>query len=179
MRVLKAILLALALCVPTSMPAYALGGGGAGPGGGGGDRESGGSGSSNRMFLTFSLFGGNSDDEYSEEESERDEDPRVILMPAVVVPLSVNDRLSGFAYVHLRVRLQDGANIWDARENLHYALDLLVRAGHRANLSNADGTGLDFERAEEVWTGTLGEFYGGNALDWVEVSSADTRLVRR
>lgn len=175
MRVLKASLLALALCFPASMPAHALGGGG---GGGGGDKPSESS-SSNRMFLTFSLFGGNSDDEEAEDEAERDEDPRVILMPAVVVPLSVNDRLSGFAYVHLRVRLQDGADIWDARENLHYALDQLVRAGHRANLSNADGTGLDHERAEEVWTGTLGNFYGGNALDWVEVSSADTRLVRR
>ena len=175
MRVLKAILLALALCVPTSMPAHALGGGG---GGGDGDKPSG-SGSSNRMFLTFSLFGGNSDDEHAEEDGERDEDPRVILMPAVVVPLSVDDRLSGFAYVHLRVRLQDGANIWDVRENLHYALDQLVRAGHRTNLSNEDGTGLDFERAEEVWTGTLGTFYGAAALDWVEVSSADTRLVRR
>lgn len=173
MRVLKAILLALVLGLPTAMPAHALGGGG----GGGGDGSS--SSSGNRLTLRFNLFGGGSDDDGYGEGEEEDEDPRVIIMPAVVAPLSQDSRLSGFAYVHLRVRLHEGADIWGARENLHYALDQLVRTAHRHNLSNEDGTGLNEDRAEEIWAETLSALYGGNYLDYVEISSVDTRLVRR
>lgn len=173
MRVLKAILLALVLGLPTAMPAHALGGGG-----GGGDGDSSSS-SGNRLTLRFNLFGGGGDEDGYDEDEEEDEDPRVIIMPAVVAPLSQDNRLSGFAYVHLRVRLHEGVDIWDARENLHYALDQLVRAAHRHNMSNEDGTELDQARAEEIWAETLSVLYGGNYLDYVEVSSVDTRLVRR
>ena len=170
MRILLAALMSLCLVAP----AFALGGGA----GGGGEREgSSSSGASNRLIARFNLFGGSDEDDGDEEEEERT-DPREISMPAIVAPLQSNNRLTGFAYVTVSVRLRDGADIWHARENAHYALDRLVRASFRQSISNPDGTDIDRELAESVWADALSEYYGANVLDYVEVRSADTRMVQ-
>ena len=137
------------------------------------------SGPSNRLIARFNLFGGDDDDDgYGEEEEVRD-DPREISMPAIVAPLQVDGRLTGFAYVTIGVRLRDGANVWQARENAHYALDRMVRAAYRHSISNETGDAVDEERAIAVWSEVLAEYYGANVLEYIEVRGADTRMLQR
>ena len=166
MRIFLAILISLGL----STAAFATGGGG-----GGGEAEERSSGGGGNRFLTlFNLSGDNAEDE---EETYDDSDPRAFSMPAIVVPLSRNGRLTGFAYVQMRVRVADGHNIWNIQDDAHYALDRLIRAAFRTPLANEAGDQLDHERAEEVFGAELRAYYGADAIDRIDIRNADTRLL--
>ena len=172
MRLAIAILMTLML----QTGAYALSGGSSGGGNNGGHGASSSGGMANRFVMLFNR----SDNEDDETElDDADDDPRVFTLPALVAPLSSDGRLTGFAYVHVRVRAADGQNVWAMQENAHYALDALVRGAFRIPVSTPDGRELDRERAAEVWADILREQYGANAVDRVEIRSADTRLFRR
>lgn len=178
MRLLFAAILTLAL----QSGAFALGGGGGGGGGGNGGHGSSGGGNGNRFLLVFNRTIEDEEDHgdsYVGDEDEVDDDPRAFNLPALVAPLSRDGRLTGFAYVHVRVRAADGQNVWSMQENAHYALDALVRAAYRIPVSRADGQQLDISRAEEVWSEVLREQYGANAIDHIEIRSSDTRLLMR
>lgn len=170
------LLLALFLSVMLHAGAHAMGGGG---GGGRGDTASDGDG--NRVVLIFNRPGAEDegDDADHGEEEGADNDPRSFNLPALVAPLSRDGRLTGFAYVQVRIRAADGQNVWSMQENAHYALDALVRAAYRNPVSSPDGRSLDVERAEQVWAGVLREQYGADAVDRVEIRGADTRMLNR
>lgn len=173
MRVFLALMLSLML----QSGALAMGGGG----GGNANNGNGASGGSNRVLLLFNLAGGEDEEDGDAhgEEDGGDDDPRAFNLPALVAPLSRDGHLTGFAYVHVRVRAADGQNVWSMQENAHYALDALVRAAYRTPVSESDGQSLDIEQAESVWTDILREHYGANAIDRIEIRSADTRLFLR
>ena len=171
MRVLFAVLLSLLMSPLTAAPVLALASPPAESGGGSDDR-----GSSNRILTLFNLAGSDDEDEVEEDDTD---DPRAFTVPTVVAPLSRDGRLTGYAYVQLRVRVADGENIWDARESAHYALDAAVRASFRHSVSNDEGSDLDPERAVQVWEAALREHYGDGAIDYVEIRQADTRILRR
>lgn len=163
------IFLAILMSVVFASGAYAGGGGGGG----------GGQGSSNRISVRFTPTGENLITEEIAADDEDDDDPRFMSLPAVVAPLSRNGRLQGFAYVHMRMRVREGSDAWEARSNAHYALDALIRAAHRTPLANEEGTGLDIHLAAEIWAQTLRDYYGEDVVDLVEIRSADTRLLER
>ncbi|WP_291842812.1 hypothetical protein [Maricaulis sp.] len=129
----------------------------------------------NRILTLFNR--GGAEEEEEAEEAEED-DPRAFTMPTVVAPLSRNGRLTGYAYVQIRVRVADGQNMWSLRDDAHYALDSAVRAAYRNSVSNAEGTALDVPRAVAVWQAALAEHYGPRAIERVEIRNADTRLFR-
>ena len=142
---------------------------------GGGSNDEG---SRGNRFLTLFNRAGSEEDEPEEDEVEED-DPRSFTMPTVVAPLSSHGHLTGYAYVQIRVRVAAGHNLWDVRDDAHYALDAAVRAAYRTPVSNEDGTGLDNDRAVEVWLAALGEHYGASAIERIEIRQADTRIFRR
>ena len=178
MRLLPAAILTLAL----QSGAFALGGGGGGGGGGNGGHGSSGGGNGNRFLLVFNRTVEDEEDHgdsYVGDEDEVDDDPRAFNLPPLVAPLSRDGRLTGFAYVQIRVRAADGQNVWSMQENAHYALDALVRAAYRTSVSRSDGQQLDISRAEDVWAQVLREQYGADAIDHIEIRSSDTRLLMR
>ncbi|WP_339739795.1 hypothetical protein [uncultured Maricaulis sp.] len=145
-------------------------------GGGGGSSSD--SGPVNRFLTLFNLTSTEAEDR-ADAEAEMLEDPRVFTLPAVVAPLSVDGRLTGYAYVRVHVRAADGRNIWNMQERTHYALDAMVRAASRVSLSNADGSGLDRDLATQVWGHVLREYYGASSIAEIRVSGDDTRMLRR
>tara|TARA_R110000868_G_scaffold2321_1_gene17185 strand:+ start:41062 stop:41571 length:510 start_codon:yes stop_codon:yes gene_type:complete len=169
MRILLAILLSLGVCSAASASSGSPPPSG-GHGGGGGNS----SGSGNRFVTLF-----NRSDREEPVEEEAVDDPRVFTLPAVVAPLSYNGRLTGYAYVRVRVRAAAGQNIWTMQEHAHYALDAMVRAAGRISLTTADGAELDHELATEVWTRVLREYYGADAVDTVQVVGDDRRMFGR
>tara|TARA_R110000868_G_scaffold57930_3_gene178692 strand:+ start:14022 stop:14555 length:534 start_codon:yes stop_codon:yes gene_type:complete len=177
MRIILAILLS-ACCASTAL-ANNNGGGG----GGGGSSSSGGHGSSSsgaaNRFLTLFRLPDTEADQQDDAELEMLDNPRVFTMPAVVAPLSVDGRLTGYAYVRVHVRAADGQNVWTMQERTHYALDAMVRAASRISLSNADGSGLDRDLANAVWTAVLRDYYGQTAIAEIQVRGDDTRMIRR
>ena len=164
MRIFLAILLSLGL----GSSAFALGGGG----GGGGSSSS--NSSNNELILNFTMPGAEVVDE---DVSDGIEDPRVIFLPIVVVPMSRGPRLTGFAFLQVRWRVGDNVDIWAARGRAHLALDALVRTGYENVLSDETGTAIDHERAAEIWTATLVELFGQAWVDTVDVRGNDMRMV--
>ncbi|MBR9826327.1 MAG: hypothetical protein GYB36_11090 [Alphaproteobacteria bacterium] len=162
------LLLSVILSVFLASPAFAGGGGG-----GGGDSYGGsGGGAANRIITLFNLSGGE-----EEVEEESSDDPRSFTMPAVVAPLSNEyGRLTGFAYVLLRVRVAPGHDVWSVQEDAHYALDAMVRVAHRINLSVPSGETLDTEVASEVWQAVIRDMHGDDAIEYLEIRDFDVRL---
>jgi hypothetical protein len=163
------IFLTLLMSCVFASTALAAGGGGGGGGNSGGAR--------NHLVIRFTPTGDTMIAEEEEIIDDSSDDPRVIGLPAVVAPLSVNGRLTGFAYAHLRMRVREGADAWAARENAHYALDALIRAAHRSALADETGQELDFVRAGEVWAEALRGYYGADVVDSLEIHSVDTRIL--
>lgn len=145
-------------------------------GGGGGSASN--SGAVNRFLTLFNLSSTEADAQAEAEDAMTD-DPRVFTMPVVVAPLSVDGRLTGYAYVRVHVRAADGQNVWTMQEHTHFALDAMVRAASRISLSNADGSGLDHALATRVWDAVLREYYGSTAIAEILVRGNDTRMIRR
>tara|TARA_R110002124_G_scaffold80702_2_gene213414 strand:+ start:44 stop:571 length:528 start_codon:yes stop_codon:yes gene_type:complete len=169
-EVIMRIFLAIVLSACFASTALASGGGG----GGGSDN----SGPVNRFLTLFHLPATPADEETAVED-EMLEDPRVFTLPAVVAPLSLNGRLTGYAYVRVHVRAGDGQNVWTMQERTHFALDAMVRAASRMSLSNAEGSGLNRDLATQVWTAVLREYYGASAIAEIRLSGEDTRMLRR
>ena len=92
-------------------------------GGGGGDRDGSSGGGANRFQLFFNLVGDDSD----EDSEDIADDPRAFYLPAVVAPLSRNGRLTGFAYVQVRVRVAPGTNVW-SNVHIHDLAELYLLA---------------------------------------------------
>ena len=169
MRVLLAVILSLGLCSAAS----------ASSGGGAPAANSHGGGSSGAVNRFLTMFHRSDRDEDADEEAAVEDDPRVFTLPAVVAPLSVNGRLTGYAYVRVHVRAGDGQNVWTMQEHAHYALDAMVRAASRISLATADGSELDHELASQVWTQVLRDYYGAGAIETVQVSGDDRRMIGR
>lgn len=167
MRILPVIFLAVFTLLGASVPAVA-----SPPAE---NSSSGGEGSGVNRFVM--LFNRADAEDEEEEEDIVEDDPRAFNMPALVAPLSSDGRLTGFAYVNVRIRVAAGRNVWTMQERAHYALDILVRAAYRTPLSLPDGSGLDFERAEEVWSAALAEYYGEEAIATLEIRSSDVRML--
>lgn len=173
---LSAILHALgaglaALMILVSAPAHAAGGGGDE------DKPSEG-GASNRFLAGFTLENGDEDEEDDGHPGELDADhPRVVEMPAMVVPLVSQNRLQGYAFVRVRIRIAEGSSVWEIRENQHRALHVLVQASHRHTLSLDDGSAVNHVHAAEVLRDALNEYYGSERVDAVSVYGNDRSLI--
>lgn len=168
---MKRFLLAFSLCsLFVVAPAYAGGGG-----------ESGGSGSSNRIEINWNQDEGDPQSEFQaivETLGVSDDNPRIVVMPAIVVPLIEHDRLRGYAYLHSRLLVAEGESTRDVIEHTHYALDRLIRASHRTNLTDASGENVDIDRTTQVWMDTLEEYFGEGVIARLAIMTPDTRLIR-
>ncbi|WP_421791714.1 hypothetical protein [Hyphobacterium sp.] len=104
--------------------------------------------------------------------------PRIVVMPAIVVPLVVENRLRGYAYIHSRLLVSEGENASDIIEQTHFALDRLIRASHRHNLTAESGDTIDIELTRDVWLQALAEYFGEDVIERLAIMPPDTRLIR-
>ncbi|MBI1233131.1 MAG: hypothetical protein GC208_01330 [Alphaproteobacteria bacterium] len=202
MRV-SALALAFASAVCLTAPAFAGGGGGGGGGGSGSGSSAG-----NRIQAGFTIgedgtistgsgnsggHGAPADDGHgapaaddghgapsgSAGEGIADDNPRMIALPTLVVPLSRDNHLTGYGFVTLRFVVASGFDHWDIREHAHFALDRLIRSSHSHSIATADGLNIDPVRAEEVWREALSAEFGEGVVDTLSFEVPDIRRVGR
>ncbi|MEE2525018.1 hypothetical protein V0U79_01475 [Hyphobacterium sp. HN65] len=171
---MKRFLLAFSICSLFAVtPAFASGGGG----GGSGDNSA----NSNRIAIDWNQDEGSAQAEYESAVAALGVDegnPRVVVMPAIVVPLVVDDRLQGYAYLHSRLLVAEGESTRDVIEHTHFALDRLIRASHRTNLTAESGDTVDIDLTTQVWMDTLAEYFGEGVIQRLAIMTPDTRLLR-
>jgi len=107
-----------------------------------------------------------------------DDSPRVIVMPAIVVPLVTDNNLRGYAYIHSRLLVAPRNSPQNVQERTHFALDRLIRVSHRLNLTAEDGVSLDVDRTREAWLEALTEYFGAGVIENLAISPPDVRLIR-
>lgn len=139
------------------------------------------SGGSNRISIDWTQDDSDPDEAHRNLMAELGVDdghPRVVVMPAIVVPLVVDNRLRGYAYIHSRLLIAEGQNSSEIFERTHYALDHLVRASHRHNLTAETGDTVDIELTREVWMQALADYFGEGVIDRMGIMPPDTRLIQ-
>lgn len=204
MRVSALIL--VSVCTLT-LSAPALAGGGGGGGGSGGSAS--GSTASNRIQAGFTIaedgtitsgsgnsshgsgHGVSADDGHGEAAEDHGEapaasegeidpsHPRLVSLPALVVPLTQDNRLTGYGFVSVRFTVASGFDHWDIREHAHFALDAIIRASHRTPVSDETGETIDRTRAEQVWRAALSQEFGEGVVDRMTFEVPDIRRVGR
>lgn len=112
-------------------------------------------------------------------EAVSDDNPRLITLPTLVVPLSRDNHLTGYGFVTLRFVVASGFDHWDIREHAHFALDRLIRSSHSHSIATADGRNIDPVRAEEVWREALSAEFGEGVVDTLSFEVPDIRRVGR
>jgi hypothetical protein len=168
---MKQLACALSALVFLALPAAHAGGGG-----GGGSRNS-----SNLIEIDWTQGEGSYEAEHSSaiETLGVDEgNPRVVVMPAIVVPLVADDRLTGYAYIHSRLLVGEGQRTSEVVENVHFALDRLIRASHGTNLTAESGDTIDIDRTTEIWMATLADHFGEGVIERLAIMTPDVRLIR-
>lgn len=199
---ISALALAFASAVCLTAPAFAGGGGGGGGGSGSG------SSAGNRIQAGFTIsedgtitsgsgnsggHGAPADDGHGAPAADdghgapsgghgdeiADDNPRLVSLPTLVVPLSRDNRLTGYGFVTIRFLVASGHNTWDIRDHAHFALDRLIRASHTTPVSTEDGQSIDPVRAEEVWRAALAAEFGEGAVETLLFEVPDIRRVGR
>lgn len=198
---ISALALAFASAVCVTAPAFAGGGGGGGGGSGSG------SSAGNRIQAGFTIgedgtistgsgnsgghgapaddgHGAPADDGHGAPsgghgEEVSNDNPRLVTLPTLVVPLSRDNHLTGYGFVTVRFIVASGFDHWDIREHAHFALDRLIRSSHSNSIATADGLAIDPVRAEEVWREALSAEFGEGVVDTLSFEVPDIRRVGR
>lgn len=100
-------------------------------------------------------------------------------LPAISVPLIENGRLAGYAFLNVRLHLQDDDAIAAIREQLHFVMHDLVGLGHThpfALISRDDFAAGD---TYEHWQRALDARLGAGVVTELEPLAAGIRLQRR
>lgn len=172
---MKQLILAFTALSLIASPAAFAGGGGGG-GGSGGSSSSG-----NLIDIDWNQGEGSYEEaHYSliEALGVDEGNPRVVVIPAIVVPLVVDNRLTGYAYIHSRVLVAEGQRTSAVVDNVHFALDRLVRASHSTNLTAESGDTVDIDRTIDVWMATLSDHFGEGVIERMAIMTPDVRLLR-
>lgn len=136
---------------------------------------------SNGININWNQEDNSADEAHSNAMAElgvNDGHPRIVVMPAIVVPLVVDNRLRGYAYIHSRLLVSEGQNASQIIEQTHYALDRLIRASHRHNLTSETGDTINIDLTREVWLQALAEHFGENVIERLAIMPPDTRMIR-
>lgn len=167
---MKNLLLAFAVsslvCVPSAFA-----------GGGGGDSSSG---SGSGINIDWNQSGHDATSAHHDAMAAlgvSDDSPRVIVMPAIVVPLVTDNSLRGYAYIHSRLLVASRNSPQNVQERTHFALDRLIRVSHRLNLTAEGGVSLDVDRTREAWLEALTEYFGAGVIENLAISPPDVRLI--
>ena len=198
---ISALILAGLMATSLSAPALAGGGGGGGGGGSGSGSTAGnriqagftinpdgtidtGSGDSGHGAPADDGHGAPADDGHGAPAGDHgeviaDDNPRMVSLPTLVVPLVRDNRLTGYGFVTVRFVVASGHDVWDIREHAHFALDALLRASHRTPVSTDDGSTIDRARAETVWRAAIAEQFGEGVVDTISFEVPDIRRIGR
>jgi hypothetical protein len=103
--------------------------------------------------------------------------PRNLDAPPVVVPVTTDDRLTGYAFVVPRLCLKRSGR-FDHLSNIHFLTDRFLRAAHRTPFQvQADGE-IDREATQAAMLEAAGEFIQPQEIDRLDLLGEDIRYVR-
>ncbi len=99
---------------------------------------------------------------------------RVVDIPVVVAPISINGRLVNYAFVSIRVVLVKNVDAWKMRAKSHFMRDAVVRASHsHAFGKTGEQSMLDEDRAKELIRAAITPWVTDKELDRIEILSVD------
>lgn len=69
-------------------------------------------------------------------------------LPMVILPVSDRGYLANYAFVSIRINLQEGEDAWSIRSKSHFLKDAIIRKSHkkRTEIIDKDTNGVDQEK---------------------------------
>ncbi len=99
---------------------------------------------------------------------------RLVDIPVVVVPISIDGRLINYGFVSIRVVLVKNVDAWKLRAKSHFMRDAIIRVSHEHAFGKAgERSLLDEERTIELVKAAIQPWIADNQLDHIELSSVD------
>ena len=162
---IRASVLAAALCAAVFSPSALAAGGG-----GGGD-----DGPSNRVRAAFTIRSDLDESAGADQGAEAGEaGPRAVVIPTLSMPAFVDGELLAYFFVNVRVIVMEGSDPWSVREKTHYIRDAMIRAGHRRSIADpAAPERIDTEVAREILGEALGELVDPREIERIEFTNVD------
>ncbi|MBU6371535.1 MAG: hypothetical protein KJS97_02320 [Alphaproteobacteria bacterium] len=100
---------------------------------------------------------------------------RFIEAEHIITPVLRNGRLTNYLFVTVRVDLPDQGDVWKLRARSHFLRDALLRATHRASLSDAkDERKLDQTAALAAFRAAAVETLGANGVKAVSITAVQS-----
>lgn len=100
-------------------------------------------------------------------------------LPSITVPMVLDGRLAGYAFLNVRLHLEDAADIAVLRERLHFVMHDLVAAAHAHPFTVVSSSEFGAGDTYEHWQRALDARLGAGVVTSLEPLAAGIRLNRR
>lgn len=110
-----------------------------------------------------------------ESKDAKPDADRFIEAEHIITPVVRNGRLANYLFVTVRVDLPAQGDVWKLRSRSHFLRDALLRAAHRASLSDAkDERKLDQAAALAAFRAAAIETLGANGVKSVSITAVQS-----
>jgi hypothetical protein len=104
--------------------------------------------------------------------------PNEVRTAPLVLPVTQSDRLVGYAFVTPRFCLERGVNRFQFDNRMHFAVDGMVRAGHRTPLTlDAEQSLVGAQTTQALLTAAV-QVFGENRVERLDLLGSDIRYLR-
>ena len=112
------------------------------------------------------------------ETSTKDKDPdqyqHAVDIPVVVAPISNQGHLVNYAFLNIRVVLNNGVDVWKMRAKSHFMRDAIIRAAHSSPFVKfGEKTEVDKAQAIARIRAAILPWVSAEQLDHIEFLSID------
>lgn len=104
--------------------------------------------------------------------------PNYEQAPQLVVPVTDNGTLVGYAFVTPRFCFSRGTNRFQIADQMHFVFDNLVRAAHRSPFERTSEQAIDATYTREALLTAAREVIGEGRLDRLDLLGSDVRYMR-
>lgn len=144
-------------------PALANGGGEHGSGGGSDKLPS------NQFEAKWSL-----DKEDKEGKVDVKEVGQAVDIPFVVLPVTIKGHFSTYAFISVRLHLQDDVDVWSIRGKTHFLKDAIIRTGSKGGIRyDEHDHKLDLPQLESIIRASIKPWVQANQLKSIQFLKLD------
>jgi len=96
-------------------------------------------------------------------------------LPMVILPVSDRGYLTNYAFVAIRINLQEGEDAWSVRSKSHFLKDAIIRTSHkrRAEIIDKETNGVDQEKLTVLINAAIEPWVAQQRIDSIEFLKID------
>ncbi|MBL1430998.1 MAG: hypothetical protein COA60_005750 [Robiginitomaculum sp.] len=99
----------------------------------------------------------------------------VVDLPMVILPVSDRGYLTNYAFVAIRINLQEGEDAWSIRSKSHFLKDAIIRKSHKrkTEILDKETNGVDQEKLTAMINAAIEPWVAKQRIDSIEFLKID------